>query len=122
MLARDSAGVRLAIIDSSFPSYRGIARDAVAGSGMSALASLAASGLPGSDKDPVMALKSIQVPLIFVHGTRDGVIPHANSDALQAAAPGSQLWKVPGADHIAAFAFPGPWREKLVGAMDAATR
>ena len=25
-------------------------------------------------------------------------------------------------DHIAALAFPGPWREKLVAAMDAAVR
>jgi hypothetical protein len=122
MLARDSAGVRLAIIDSSFPSYRGIARDATAGSAMAPLASLAAPGLPGADKDPVTALKSISVPLIFMHGTRDGVIPHANSDALHAAAPSSQLWKIPGADHIAALAVPGPWREKLVAAMDAATR
>jgi fermentation-respiration switch protein FrsA (DUF1100 family) len=121
MLARDAAGVRLAIIDSSFPSYRGIARDA-AGSGMSAIASLAATGLPGADKDPVTALKAIQVPLIFVHGTRDGVIAHPNSDALHAAAPSSQLWKIPGADHIAAFAFPGPWREKVTAAMDEAVR
>jgi pimeloyl-ACP methyl ester carboxylesterase len=38
MLARDAAGVRLAIIDSSFPSYRGIARDATAGSACAASA------------------------------------------------------------------------------------
>jgi len=122
MLARDAAGVRLAIIDSSFPSYRGIARDATAGSAMAPLASLAVSALPPTDKDPVAALKSIRVPLIFVHGTRDAVIPHANSDALHAAAPGSQLWKIPDADHISALAFPGPWRERLVVAMDAAVR
>jgi fermentation-respiration switch protein FrsA (DUF1100 family) len=122
MLARDAGGVRLAIIDSSFPSYRGIARDATAGSPMAPLASLVASALPPPDKDPAAALKSIRVPLIFVHGTRDSVIPHANSDALHAASPGSQLWKIPDADHISALAFPGPWREKLVGAMDAAVR
>jgi fermentation-respiration switch protein FrsA (DUF1100 family) len=122
MLARDAAGVRLAVIDSSFPSYRGIARDATAGSAMAPLASLAAPGLPGADKDPVTALKSIRVPVIFMHGMRDSVIPHSNSDALHAAALSSELWKVPGGEHIAALAFPGPWREKLVGAMDAATR
>jgi uncharacterized protein len=122
MLARDAAGVRLAIIDSSFPSYRGIARDATAGSAMAPLASLAAAALPAADKDPVTALKSIRVPLIFVHGTRDSVIPHANSDALHAAAQGSQLWKIPDADHMTALAFPGAWREKLVAAMDAAVR
>jgi fermentation-respiration switch protein FrsA (DUF1100 family) len=122
MLARDSAGVRLAIIDSSFPSYRGIARDATAGSALAPIASLAASALPGPDRDPVTALKSVGVPVIFMHGTRDAVIPHGNSDALHAAAPGSQLWKMPDADHIAAMAFPGPWREKVVAALDAAVK
>ena len=122
MLARDSAGVRLAIIDSSFPSYRGIARDATAGSAMGPLASLAVSALPGPEKDPVTALKRINVPLVFMHGTRDSVIPNENSDALHAAAPSSQLWKIPGAEHIAALALPGPWREKLLEAMAAAVR
>ncbi len=122
MLARDSRGVRLAIIDSSFPSYRGIARDATAGSAMAPLASMAASALPGAEKDPVTALKSIRVPLIFMHGTSDSVIPHVNSDALHAAAPASELWKIPGAEHIAALAFPGPWREKFLAELDAAVR
>ena len=89
---------------------------------MAPLASLAVSALPSPDKDPVAALKSIRVPLIFIHGTRDSVIPHANSDALHVVAPGSQMWKIPDADHIAALAYPGPWREKLVAAMDAAVR
>jgi uncharacterized protein len=123
MLARDAAGVRLAIIDSSFPSYRGIARDATAGGPMGPVAALAASALPGTDKDPVTALQSVTVPLIFVHGKRDSVIPHANSDVLHAAAPTtSRLWKIPDAEHIAALAWPGPWRDKLVAAMDAAVK
>jgi fermentation-respiration switch protein FrsA (DUF1100 family) len=122
MLARDSAGVRLAIIDSSYPSYRGIARDATAGSALAPVASLAASSLPGPAQDPVTALRSIDIPVIFLHGTADAVIPHTNSNALHAAAPASQLWKVPGAAHIAALAVPGPWRERAVAAMDAAVR
>jgi fermentation-respiration switch protein FrsA (DUF1100 family) len=119
MLARDSAGVRLAVIDSAFASYRGIARDATGGGAMAPVAALAAAALPGSDKDPITALKSIKVPLIFLHGTRDSVIPHTHSDTLHGAAPGSQLWKVPGGDHITALATPGPWRDQLIAAMDA---
>jgi pimeloyl-ACP methyl ester carboxylesterase len=57
-----------------------------------------------------------------MHGMRDAVIPHSNSDALHAAAPTSQLWKIPDAEHIAALAFPGPWREKLARAMDEAVK
>lgn len=122
MLGRDAAGVRLAVIDSSFPSYRGIARDATAGSALAPLASLAVVSLPGESKDPVAALAKIEVPLIFMHGTRDSVIPHENSDALHAAKPGSRLWKIPGGEHIAALGVPGPWREKFVEAIDAAVR
>jgi fermentation-respiration switch protein FrsA (DUF1100 family) len=123
MLARDAAGVRLAVIDSAFASYRGIARDAASGGPLAPVAAFAVSVLPGADKDPVTAVKTVTPPLIFVHGRRDGVIPHAHSDALHAAAAStSELWKVPDAEHIASFAVPGPWREKLVAAMDARVR
>jgi uncharacterized protein len=122
MLARDADGVRLAIIDSAFPSYRGIARDAPAGGPLGPVAALAVGVLPGPERDPITALAGMNVPIIFVHGKRDSVIPHGNSDVLHAAAPTSRLWKIPEVDHIAAFVFPGPWREKLVAAMDAAVR
>jgi fermentation-respiration switch protein FrsA (DUF1100 family) len=122
MLARDSHGVRLAVIDSAFASYRGIARDATAGGPLSPIAALTAGVLPGPDKDPITSLKSVQVPLIFVHGARDSIIAAANSEKLHAAAPGSQHWSVPDAMHIMALSQPGSWREKLVLAMDAAMR
>jgi uncharacterized protein len=122
MLARDAAGVRLAVIEAAFASYRGIARDATAGGPLSPVAALAAGMLPASDHDPVTTLAQIDVPLVFVHGKRDRVIPLAHSEALHAAARGSRLWLVPDADHMAPFIFPGPWREKLVAAMDHAVR
>ena len=120
LLARDAAGVRLAIIDSAFASYRGIARDATAGGPLGPIATLTAGVLPGPDKDPITALKSIRLPLIFVHGARDSIIAAVNSERLHAAAPGSRNWTVPDAQHISALAQPGVWRENLVQAMDAA--
>lgn len=122
MLARDAEGVRLGVIDSAFASYRGIARDATAGGPLSPLAALTAGVLPGADKDPIAALKSIRLPLIFVHGARDSIIAAVNSERLHAAASNSQYWSVPEAMHIMALAQPGPWREKLVQAMDDAAR
>ena len=122
MLARDSTGVRLAIIDSSFASYRGIAREATAGGPLAPIAALTVGVLPGPDKDPITALKAIRVPLIFVHGARDSIIAAVNSEKLHAAAPGSQHWSVPDAMHIMALSQPGSWREKLVQAMDSAVR
>ena len=122
MLARDARGVRLAVIDSAFASYRGIARDATAGGPLAPVAALTASMLPGPDKDPITALKSIRTPLIFVHGKKDSIIEAVNSERLHAAVPGSQHWSVPDAVHIMALAQPGSWREKLVQAMDEAAR
>ncbi len=122
MLARDASGVRLAIIDSAFASYRGIARDATAGGPLAPVAALTVGVLPGSDKDPITALKSVRVPLIFVHGARDSIIGAVNSERLHAAAPGSQHWSVPDAMHIMSLAQPGSWREKMVQAMDASLK
>ena len=120
LLARDARGVRLGVIDSAFASYRGIARDATAGGPLAPIAALTVGVLPGPDKDPITALKSIRVPLIFVHGARDTIIAAANSEKLHAAAQGSQHWSVPDAMHIMALGQTGAWREKLVQAMDAA--
>ena len=120
LLAQDARGVRLGVIDSAFASYRGIARDATAGGPLAPIAALTVGVLPGPDKDPITALKSIRVPLIFVHGARDTIIAAVNSEKLHAAASGSQHWSVPDAMHIMALGQPGSWREKLVQAMDAA--
>ena len=122
LLARDTKGVRLAVIDSAFASYRGIARDATAGSPLAPVAALTVGVLPGPDKDPITALKSIRVPLIFVHGKKDSIIDAVNSERLHAAAAGSQHWSVPDAMHIMALSQPGSWREKLVQALDEAVR
>jgi len=122
LLARDANGVRLAVIDSAFSSYRGVARDATAGGPLAPVAAMTTGLLPGPDKDPITALKSINVPLIFVHGKRDSIIDAVNSERLHAAAAGSQHWTVPDAMHIMALAQPGSWREKLVRTMDEAVR
>ena len=104
LLARDSAGVRLAIIDSAFDSYRAIARDAALSSVVLApFLPLALPMLPPAADDPVTALAAVQVPLVFVHGTRDQVIKPAHSERLYAAArEPKQLLRVEGALHLEA--------------------
>ncbi|HKO68913.1 MAG TPA: alpha/beta hydrolase [Burkholderiaceae bacterium] len=122
LLACDASGVRIAVIDSAFASYRGIARDATAGGPLAPVAVMTAGLLPGPEKDPITALESIRVPLIFVHGKKDSIIDAANSERLHEAAPGSRHWSVPDAMHIMALSQPGSWREKLVQALDEAVR
>ncbi len=44
-------------------------------------------------------------PLLIVHGTADVLFPPDHARRLHAAAPGSELWLVPGAGHVDALAF-----------------
>ena len=61
LLARDSEGVRLAVIDSAFASYRQIAREAASTAGILApLAPLLMRAFPGPEKDPITALQKVQ--------------------------------------------------------------
>jgi len=124
LLARDSDGVRLAVIDSAFASYRQIAREAASTAGVLApLAPLVMKAFPGPEKDPITALRTVHVPLIFVHGTRDAVIAHDHSAQLHAAANApKELWTVDDAEHVAVFGDPGPWRDRLASALEAAVR
>lgn len=102
LLAHDGAGVQLAIIDSAFASYRGIARDAALSTVVLApLLPLALSSLPGASDDPITAVARIKAPLLFVHGTGDSVIPIAHSEKLHAAARDrSQFIRIDGAEHL----------------------
>jgi hypothetical protein len=124
LLARDSTGVRLAVIDSAFASYRKIAREAASSAGILApLAPFLMSAFPGPDKDPITALRSVHVPIIFVHGTRDAVIAHDHSVQLHAAAnTPKELWTVEDAEHVAVFGDAGAWRDRLAAALEAAVR
>jgi fermentation-respiration switch protein FrsA (DUF1100 family) len=123
LLAADAAGVRLAVIDSAFASYRGIARDvALRSIVLAPLLPLAAALLPGPDKDPLTALARIDVPLVFVHGRADRVIPFAHSERLFAAAKApKRLITVDDAEHLQAV-MQAPVQSALVQAIREAVR
>jgi hypothetical protein len=118
LLARDDAGVRLAIIDSSFASYRGIARDAALQSVMLApFLPFALPMLPPAERDPGVAAARLTMPVVFVHGSADAVVPYRHSEALHAAAPEPKtLVRVEGAAHMEALTR-GDVQARLLAAM-----
>lgn len=121
LLAEDRGGVRLAIIESAFDRYRGIAREA-AGPGLGTVLSPLIAGLPEAASDPIAMLARIDVPLVFIHGTDDRVIPIVNGERLFAAAREPKRWiKVPGAGHMEAGQLPAS-RDALLQAMTQAVR
>ena len=102
LLAEDRAGVRLGIIESAFDRYQGIAREA-AGAGLRTVLAPLIAGLPGETSDPIAMLAQIDVPLVFIHGSDDRVIPLAHGERLFAAAREPKRWiGVPGAGHMEA--------------------
>jgi fermentation-respiration switch protein FrsA (DUF1100 family) len=123
LLARDNAGVRLAVVEAAFSSYRGIARDAAVRSIVLApLLPIALPALPPAARDPVAALRGFAVPLLIVHGTADEVIPFAHGEQLAAAAaPGTPFLRVEGARHMESLARADVQRQ-VVQAMTAALR
>jgi len=52
-----------------------------------------------SSVSPVNTIKEVETPILFIHGERDSQIPVKNAYLLHEAAPKSELWIVPGADH-----------------------
>ena len=54
---------------------------------------------------PAAALRGSRVPVLLIHGMQDANIPPRHSRELHAINPAAtQLWGVPGADHVASLA------------------
>jgi hypothetical protein len=122
LLARDGDGVRLAVIEASFASYRGIARDAALRSVVLApFLPAALPALPPSRDDPVTALAAMRVPLLIVHGTADEVIPFSHGEQLAAAARNAEFIRVDGASHLEPLTR-ADVQQRVLAAMTAAVR
>lgn len=123
LLARDGEGVRLAVIEAAFASYRGIARDAALRSVVLApFLPVALPALPDRQRDPLAALAAIRVPLLLVHGTADEVIPFTHGEQLAAAAPpGTTFLRIDGARHMESLTR-GDVQRRVVEAMVQAMR
>jgi fermentation-respiration switch protein FrsA (DUF1100 family) len=109
------AGVKAAAIESTFYSYASIANDKFKGAGLLVGDTYAASNY-------VAAVSPI--PLLFIHGTADQVIPLAHSRRLFAEArEPKRLIEVPGAGHLEPMTgqrFGHAYRKALTDFFDAA--
>jgi fermentation-respiration switch protein FrsA (DUF1100 family) len=112
------AGVRAIVVDSTFTSYRRIARDVVARTIVLwplqwPMAWLLVTG----DYSPEDYLDKLPpAPIAFLHGDEDEVIPFYHSARLyESAREPKQMWRVAGGHHIDAFlGHLGVYRKKLV--------
>ncbi|MCE9615618.1 MAG: alpha/beta hydrolase [Lentisphaerae bacterium] len=111
-------GVRAAAIESSFSSYRGIARDKIALIPVLSWVRWPLSFLVvGNAYSPDALVDRLPpIPLLFIHGTDDVVVPYRHSEILFARAHEPKtLWTVEHGRHTEAFMrFGSRYREPLV--------
>lgn len=115
-------GVRLVVAESTFASYRKIAREKLGAAWLTWPFRWPLSFLmPDRYSAGPVAATLAPIPLLVVHGDADPIVPLAHGRALfdLASAP-KRLWVVPGGRHIEAFGRLGDrYRDRLVALFEA---
>jgi fermentation-respiration switch protein FrsA (DUF1100 family) len=97
--------IKALIIDSAFSSYRGIAREKLAGYWLTWAVQWPLALTISDRYSPLEAIAHVSpIPLLIIHDDNDPVIPIRHGERLYAAArEPKQFWRVPLAGHIAAL-------------------
>lgn len=125
-LDRDGGeGVKAVILDSTFASYRAIARDKLGQLWLTWPFQWPLSFLVGDSLAPERLIKRRKpVPLLMFHGVGDPVVPYRLGQRLYDAAPGPKEWvEVPGDGHTEAFGSRrAGFQAKIIAFLDGALR
>ncbi len=98
------ANVRAIVVDSAFSDYRRIVKDKAASFFLTWPFQWLLPQTVDNDFSPVASVRAVSpIPLLFIHGERDSIVPVAHSQRLYArAAEPKEIWLVPDAGHIQA--------------------
>lgn len=98
------ANVRAIVVDSAFSDYRRIVKDKAASFFLTWPFQWLLPQTVDNDFSPVASVHAVSpIPLLFIHGERDSIVPVAHSQRLYArAAEPKEIWLVPDAGHIQA--------------------
>lgn len=104
------------ILDSTFASYREIARKKLAGFWLTWPFQWPMGFLVSDDASSLDFIKQIKVPLVFLHSKQDPVVPYESGVLLYETAPEpKEFWEVPWSGHVTAFNGPRQeMRKKLL--------
>ncbi len=109
-------GIRAVVIEASFFSYTSIAKDRLR-HGSCLLPSISADILLNDEFSPGRVVDKISpIPILFIHGTADDVVPFHHSQWLfEKAGNPKQLWMIENGRHVEAFTRYGKvYQEKVV--------
>jgi fermentation-respiration switch protein FrsA (DUF1100 family) len=109
------ANVRAVILDSTFSSFRLIAREKLASFWLTWPLQWPLSFAFDDTYSPVEAIPALSpIPVLIIHGEQDEIVPKIHAQRLyQAAKEPKALWLMPGAGHIQSLAHPEN-RERFV--------
>ena len=104
------------VLESTFPSYRGMARDKLSSFFLTWPFQYPLSYLVSDDYAPKHSIHKIQLPTLIIHGTQDKVVPEKFGRQIKDLMGSKQVeyWALEGAGHTAAFVPGSPMRNKLV--------
>lgn len=125
-LDRDGgAGVKALVLDSTFSSYRRVARDKLGQLWLTWPLQWPLSFLISDRLAPERFIaRRKNIPLLMLHAPLDPVVPYREGRRLYDLAPGpKEFWDVPGAGHTEAFGARGAeYRPRLLRFLDGALR
>jgi hypothetical protein len=109
-------GLRAVILDSTFASYRGVARQVLGSMWLTWPLQWPLSFLVSDSWSPVDSIADVHLPFVFIHGPTDPVVPYrAGRELYDAALQPKEFWTVPWDGHTSAFAVEdGRFRQHLV--------
>jgi len=98
------ANVRAIVVDSAFSDYRRIVRDKAASFFLTWPFQWLLPQTVDNDFSPAASVQAVSpIPLLFIHGERDSIVPVEHSKRLYArAAEPKEIWVVPDTGHIQA--------------------
>jgi fermentation-respiration switch protein FrsA (DUF1100 family) len=101
-LSKPASAATGLILDSTFSSYRGIARDKLSSIWLTWPLQVPLSYLISDEYSPVDYIQELDLPMLFLHGDSDRVIPYRNVEPLYRKAPAGrkEILITKGGDHL----------------------
>jgi uncharacterized protein len=107
----------LLVLDSTFASYRHIARQKLDSIWLTWALQYPLSYLVSDELSPIDSAAEIRCPVISIHGTDDRIVPIEHGRALFAkvGSQSKEWWEIPQGEHTSAFAIENPeYRNRLL--------
>jgi fermentation-respiration switch protein FrsA (DUF1100 family) len=100
--SRHRAHVRAVVVDSPFSDYRLITREKLASTPLTWAFQWLPALTVDNDYSPQASVAALSpIPLLLIHGDRDGIVPVGHSQRLyEGAAEPKEIWVLPGVGHI----------------------